>query len=308
MTQFKSAQTIVLANQKGGCGKTTTAISISAGFALEGYSTCLVDLDSQCNVTTTFDLDLDRLRREGRYTILDAFLANKPGRDIEIPITGRLEDNLSIIPGHRALDQVHGKLEADLKSEIIHEDQSPFDEDDMRAGHRQKLKNSLASLRDHHDIIVIDTPPALGFLLTSALIAADWYLIPVFASGFDLDGLTRLTGTVKKVRERTNPALSILGVVHGNFDTRTALDRGVYEKLAQRFGDRMCETKIHQGVNHREATLYKTTIFEHAPSSQPARQYRELTKELLKRLHEHDAGAAKPPAQAPLAVEEVSRA
>ncbi len=282
--QLKHSQVIALANQKGGCGKTTTAVNLAAGFALEGYSTCLVDVDSQCNATSTFDVDHEQLKRDGHYTILDVFLSNRPARDAVMEFGARFDGRLAVVPGHRSLDQAKFKLDADLRSAVLREDHSPLDEDDMREEQRLRLKNSLASLRDKFDIIIIDTPPALDFLLTTALIAADWYVIPLFPSGYDLEGLSKLTTTVKKVRERTSPNLQLLGVVLGNYDATTTLDKDIYRTLEERFADRMCKTVIGRSVKFREATAFKKTLFEHAPTSPPARQVRELTRELAARL------------------------
>ena len=290
--------TIVLANQKGGCGKTTTSISFAAGLVERGHHTCIVDLDPQCNVTSVFDVDLDQLRRDGKYTILDAYTQKRKAVEIALS-TESGGVRFGLLPGHRALDQVHPKLEAELLTTITHGDQSPLDEDDIRAEQRLRLRTSLDTLGEFFEYVVIDTPPALGFLLTSALIAADRYIIPVFASGFDLDGLSKLTTTVRKVRERANPGLELLGVVLGNFDSSTTLDADIFSKLQQRFGDKMCKTKITRSVKHREATVHQSTIFEHAPGTPAANQFLDLTDELLARIP-NEAKAEEPDSTAEL--------
>lgn len=280
----KRAQVIVLANQKGGCGKSTTAVNLAGGFAKLGYSTCLVDLDSQCNATGTFGINPEELKQEGRFTIADAFLANKPGTQIEITFGKRFDGRLSLLPGHRALDQVQAQLEAELKRRVIADGVSPMEEDDHRSENRQRLKKSLSPLVDRHDFIVIDTPPRLGFELTAALLAADWYLIPVFPSLYDVDGLARLTTTVKKVRQRANPKLELLGVVLGNFKGNTNLHQDVRATLEASFPDSMCKTVINYSVRHGEATFQRKTIFEHAPGHSAANQFEQLTKELLTKI------------------------
>src|SRR5205823_11564643 len=132
---------------------------------------------------------------------------------------------------------------------------------DLKNEHRQRLKNSLDSLRGIHDVVIIDTPPELGFLMTSSLIAADWFIIPVFPSGYDLKGLETLTRTVEKVQKRYNPRLRLFGVLIGNFDARPKLDRDVQNMLVREFGEGLVfETVINRSVKHREATVYCRTI------------------------------------------------
>jgi chromosome partitioning protein len=121
--------------------------------------------------------------------------------------------------------------------------------------------------------------------MTTALIASDWYIIPVFPSGYDLKGLETLWKTVEKVKERYNPDLRLLGVLVGNFDSRPKLDADIQRMLAQKFGkDVVFSTLIHRSVKHREASIYGRTIFEHADGQQAAEQYQELAREVLARL------------------------
>lgn len=305
--RFRQPQIIALANQKGGCGKTTTAVSLAAGFALEGYQTCLVDVDSQCNATSTFDVDQDQLKRNGQFTALDVLLTSRPARDAVMEFPNRFDGRLALIPGHRSLDQAKFKLDADLRSDVLRDEHSPLDEDDMREEQRLRLRNSLASLHDRFDVIIIDTPPALDFLLTTALLAANWYVVPVFPSGYDLDGLSKLTTTVKKVKERTNPNLQLLGVVLGNYDSTTTLDKDVYRMLEERFAERMCKTVIGRSVKFREATAFKKTLYEHAPTSQAAKQARELTRELASRISDQQVPAIRSTVSPELAVPEAQR-
>lgn len=307
----RRASVIVLANQKGGCGKSTTAVNLAAGFARDGYSTCLVDLDSQCNATGTFSVDPDELRDQGKFTVADAFLANKPGSQIELAFGERFDGKLTLLPGHRALDQVQAQLDADLKRRVIADGISPMEEDDLRSENRLRLKKSLAPLVAARDFIVIDTPPRLGFELTAALLAADWYIIPVFPSKYDVDGLSRLTATVQKVRQRGNAKLRLLAVILGNYKANTVLHQDVRAKLKGTFPEAMCETVINDSVRHGEATFRRQTIYEAAPGQQAANQFGQLTKEILGRL-EREQGAAKisPPVEKPeaepLAVTEVA--
>lgn len=293
------AEVIVLANQKGGCGKSTTAVNLAAGFAREGFLSTLVDLDSQCNATGTFSIDPDELREGGKYTVADAFLANKPATQIEIAFGDRFDDKLTLMPGHRALDQVQAQLDADLKRRVIADGISPMEEDDLRGENRLRLKKSLSPLLAVRDFIVIDTPPRLGFELTAALLAADWYIIPVFPSKYDVDGLSRLTATVQKVRQRGNSKLRLLAVILGNYKANTVLHQDVRAKLKGTFPEAMCENVINDSVRHGEATFRRQTIYEAAPGQQAANQFAQLTKEILERLRREQGGRKSLPDEKP---------
>jgi chromosome partitioning protein len=284
--RFGRTVTITLANQKGGCGKTTSAVSIAAALADQGLSVCVVDADPQCNATDTFGIDRDQLTHEGLYTLADAYLGKKAAREIEYEFDdGRFGGLLTVMPGHRALGTVPHRLESQLQATIANDDYSDLDADDIKNEHRHRLKQSLESLRGVRDVIIIDTPPDLGFLMTTALIASDYYIIPVFPSGYDLKGLETLWRTVDKVRERYNPQLALLGVLLGNFDSRPKLDNDIQQMLTQKFGQGVVfATNIHRSVKHREASVYGKTIFEHAPDHPAAEQFRSLAQEVLKRL------------------------
>lgn len=131
--------------------------------------------------------------------------------------------------------------------------------------------------------------------MTTALIASDWYIIPVFPSGYDLKGLETLWRTVEKVKERYNPKLRLLGVLLGNFDTRPKLDADIQKMLSQKFGENLVfSTVIHRSVKHREACIYGQTIFEHAPGQQASDQYLALAREALARLEKAQESAEIP--------------
>lgn len=284
MDQQQRTTIIVVANQKGGCGKTTTSVSVSASLALKGRSVCLVDMDPQCNASDTFGLDRDALANEGQLSIADCLLAKTSARDVRLEFGERLNGRFALVLGHRALGAVPHQLEAELLAATARDDHSELDGDEFKSQHRLRLKNALASLRGHFDFVVIDTPPELGFLMTSALIAADCLVIPVFPSGYDLKGLETLMRNVAKVQKQYNPALDVLGVVLGNFDSRAKLDSDVRAMLVAKFGARMFQTVIHRSVRHREATVYGRTVVEHAEGESAALQFLALTDEVLARL------------------------
>jgi chromosome partitioning protein len=283
---LERTQVITLANQKGGCGKTTGSVSLAAGLAIEGYSVCLVDADPQCNATDTFGIKRDELAEKGHFTLADAYLTKKAARQIEYSFGDeRFDGRLTVLPGHRALGTVPHRLESQLQSTVANENYSDLDADDIKSEHRMRLKQSLESLRGQRDVVIIDTPPDLGFLMTTALIASDWYIIPVFPSGYDLKGLETLWRTVEKVKERYNPGLKLLGVLLGNFETRPKLDSDIQRMLTLKFGkDVIFSTIIHRSGKHREASIYGKTIFEHADGQQASEQFLKLAREVTERL------------------------
>ena len=287
---------IALANQKGGCGKTTTAVSLASGFAHLGYSSTIIDVDPQCNASDSFGVDRDELAKAGTFTTADIYLAKKAAAEIEIAFPQRFSGELGLVPGHRGLTSVPQRLESTLQVQLAQEDASELDTDDLKNEHRERLKNSLNSLRGQRDVIFIDTPPDLGFLMTTALIAADFFIIPVFPSGYDLKGLETLMRTAEKVQKRFNPGLRLLGVLLGNYDTTAKLDSDINNMLSRKFGKQLVfDVKINRSVKHREATVYGRTIFEHAPDGQPAAQFVALVNEIAARLN--GKGIAEEPLQ-----------
>lgn len=288
--------TVALANQKGGCGKTTTAVSLGAGLAQLGYRVVIVDTDSQCNATDSFGLNRENLLKEGFFTVADAYLAKTPMSEIVVDFGERYEQRLYVATGHRGLAAVQLRLETEVRDLMAQEGHSDLDGDDIRNEQRGRLKNSIASLAGHVDVVLIDTPPDLGYIMTTALLASDFIIIPVFPSGYDLKGLEALMMTVEKVQKRFNPGLQLLGVAVGNVDGKAKLDSDIREMLNQKFGEgRVFQTAIKRSVKHREAPVYGRTILEHAPGTEAAKQFLALSEEVAARL-ESAAGAGKPAA------------
>jgi chromosome partitioning protein len=282
--RFPRTQVIAFVNQKGGCGKTSSSVAIAAAFCNLGYSACLADTDPQCNATESFGIRSDAIQEQGRYTLADAYLKKRPATDIEFPFGDRFGGNLTLLPGHRGLSSVPLKLESELQIAISDGVKNTLDADEMRNEQRVRLKKSLDALRGKRDVIIIDTPPSLDFLMVSPLIAADWFIIPVFPSGYDLKGLELLMRTVSKVKERYNPHLRLAGVLLGNYDKTTVLDRQIHEMLQQRFGGEVVfNTTIGRSVRMREATVQGQTIFEHPEGVAQAQQFTALVQEMLNR-------------------------
>lgn len=293
--RFPKTQVIALVNQKGGCGKTTSSLGISAAFAHMGYSVCLVDTDQQCNATESFGIRAESMIEQGRYTVADAFLKKRPATDIEYDFGPRFEGRLTIIPGNKGLSSVPLKLENEIQIAVADGVKNTLDSDEMRSEQRTRLRRSLDSLRGKKDVVIIDTPPSLDYLMISTLIAADWFIIPLFPSGYDLRGLETLMRSVAKVRERYNPELRLAGVLLGNYDRTTTLDSDIHQKLKQQFGENITfNTTIGRSVRMRDATVRGQTIFEIPEAQAQAQNFVTLVSELLNRGSKTRTATANP--------------
>ena len=249
---------VAIANQKGGVGKTTTAINLAAALALRGRQTLLIDLDPQANSTMSF-LDMRQVGRS-MYDVI----AEPAGRIDEVIVQSPVS-NLSIAPARIAL----AKLEARLVGEI----DAHF-----------RLKDRLDAVRDRFQAIVIDCPPPLGLLTVNALVAATHLLVPIQSSYFALEGTDDLLETIEKVRTRANPALQILGVVITMHDRRTSLARDIRDQIQQVFGAKVFRTTISKSVRLEESPAHQETIFTFAPRSSGAAEYYSLSEEVLSRV------------------------
>lgn len=245
---------IAISNQKGGVGKSTTAINLSAAIARSGYHVLVADLDPQGNTTSGFGIN----KRSVARSAYDAFIGNTPINTTILPTTIK---NLDIIPSSIDLAGAEIELAALDKREYY-------------------LKNSLQDI-DDYDYIFIDCPPSLGLITINSLVAANSVLVPIQCEFFALEGLSQLMNTVKLVKKHLNPELNVEGVVLTMYDTRTNLSQQVSDNLRQYFGKKVYNSYIPRNVRLGEAPSHGMCIMDYAPRSAGSDAYLALAKEFL---------------------------
>ena len=246
---------VAFVNQKGGVGKTTSAVSLAAALARRGQRVLLVDLDPQANATSACGLDPRGLR--GSY---EALLEEAPAEGLVCSVPG---ESFSILPANPALAGAEVELVPLLARE-------------------RRLANAVSPLRGSYDWIFIDCPPSLGLLTINALTAADSVIVPVQCEYMALEGLSRLVETLELVRRNLNPGLSVLGVVLTMFDARTRLAQDVVEEVRRHFPQTF-ETVVPRSVRLSEAPSHGLTIFAYDPGGRAAAAYDALAAEMLAR-------------------------
>lgn len=252
-------QTKIMAiiNQKGGVGKSTTAINLSAALGELGKQVLLVDLDPQGNSSSGLGIEKSQVNN----CIYDVLLNDVPIEEVIIP---DVCEGLDLVPATINLAGAEVELVAEMARE-------------------NRLKDAVGSLRGKYDYVFIDCPPSLGLLTVNALVAADKLLIPIQCEFYALEGVTKLLDSMKRVKTRLNPTLDIYGVLMTMYDGRTTLSRQVVEEVRAYFGRLVFETQIPRTVKLSEAPSFGQPITLYDPSGKGAQSYMSLAKEVIAR-------------------------
>lgn len=245
-------------NQKGGVGKSTTSVNLSAALGEKGYKILLVDLDPQGNSSSGIGFDKSECELSSYDCLLNDDVETK---DIIVDVETK---GVDLIPATIDL----AGAEAELVQEISRE---------------SRLKEAIDEVRDQYDFIIVDCPPSLGLLTINALTAADQLIIPIQCEFFALEGLAKIVDSINMVKKRLNKKLEIFGVVITMFDGRTSLAKQVAEEVTNYFGDKVFKTKIPRTVRISEAPGYGMPITEYDSNGKGAQAYRDLAKETIKR-------------------------
>jgi chromosome partitioning protein len=265
---------IAVANQKGGVGKTTTAVNLAASLAATRRRVLLIDLDPQGNATTGCGIDKSQLACGTLEVLLGERTVAEAAVELSTP-------NMMLVPANQDLTAAEVQLLA------------------LPAGREFRLRDALAAVRDRYDVILIDCPPSLNILTVNAFIAADGVLIPMQCEFYALEGLSALVSTIEQIRSAVNPSLEIEGILRTMYDPRNNLSAEVSAQLINHFGDKVFRTIVPRNVRLAEAPSFGLPVMQHDRESRGALAYLALAGEMLRREDEQQAvsSAAAPAAE-----------
>ncbi len=252
------AKIIAFSNQKGGVGKTTSAVNIAAMLGKKGKKVLLCDLDSQGNATSGVGIS----KKSSDKTIYEVISGQCEAKDAVIETEFK---NLSVIPSNMSL--------AGAEPELVDEDDRVF-----------KLKNAIEPLKADYDYIIVDCPPSLGLLTLNALAAADGVIIPMVCEFYALEGLSQLSVTLRQVKKHYNKDLEITGILITMYDKRLNLSKSVLEEIKKYYGDQLFKETVSRNVRLSEAPSYGQPVVYYDKHSKGAVSYEKITSELLKRI------------------------